>query len=300
MPNRTYAADSTYRYGFNGKENDNDVKGEGNQQDYGFRIYDPRLGRFLSVDPITADFPWNSSYAFAEGDIIRCIDLDGLEKFLVEYNQLNNGVSKIKISAVFDVERQIQRLDIKPKPNFKQFKNDITKDVLRITNYQRFVGKKSKPEENTDNLNGQEKFIAGKSHVDRESFPANTQFNVVVEQGNSVIAEGKFFDGEKFVRKNVYGYIAASDVELFALDTYTKTIDRLLSNIEKEKGSKSKDIYIVISHDQKLDRDSYRKLLKAKYGENVKIDFIKNSNENKVSKRNKGKGNANITITVTN
>ncbi|MEZ2442984.1 RHS repeat-associated core domain-containing protein [Chitinophaga sp. RCC_12] len=46
-----------YRYGFNGKENDNEVKGEGNQQDYGMRIYDPRLGRFLSVDPLTKGYP---------------------------------------------------------------------------------------------------------------------------------------------------------------------------------------------------------------------------------------------------
>jgi RHS repeat-associated protein len=38
--------DATYRYGYNGKENDNEV----NQQDYGFRVYDPRVGRFLSVD----------------------------------------------------------------------------------------------------------------------------------------------------------------------------------------------------------------------------------------------------------
>src|SRR4249919_2797107 len=36
-----------YRYGFNGKENDNEVKGQGDQQDYGMRIYDSRLGRFL-------------------------------------------------------------------------------------------------------------------------------------------------------------------------------------------------------------------------------------------------------------
>src|SRR5690606_17172303 len=50
MPGRKYSAGS-YRYGFNGKENDNDVKGEGNQQDYGMRVYDPRLGKFLSVDP---------------------------------------------------------------------------------------------------------------------------------------------------------------------------------------------------------------------------------------------------------
>jgi hypothetical protein len=43
MPGRSYAVNAGYRYGFNGKENDNEVKGEGNQQDYGMRIYDPRL-----------------------------------------------------------------------------------------------------------------------------------------------------------------------------------------------------------------------------------------------------------------
>jgi len=80
MPGRTYSAQSSYRYGFNGKENDNEVKGEGNQQDYGMRIYDPRIGRFLSVDPLTKEYPWNSTYAFAENDVIRNLDLDGAEK----------------------------------------------------------------------------------------------------------------------------------------------------------------------------------------------------------------------------
>ena len=41
----------SYRFGFNGKENDNEVKGSGNSIDFGARIYDPRLGRFLSIDP---------------------------------------------------------------------------------------------------------------------------------------------------------------------------------------------------------------------------------------------------------
>jgi RHS repeat-associated protein len=68
-----------YRYGFNGKENDNEVKGNGNQQDYGLRIYDPRLGRFLSVDPLSEEFPWNSTYAYAENNSINYIDLDGAE-----------------------------------------------------------------------------------------------------------------------------------------------------------------------------------------------------------------------------
>ena len=80
QPGRKYTAGTGYRYGFNGKENDNEVKGEGNQQDYGMRIYDPRLGRFLSVDPLMKEYPWNSTYAFAEDEPISNIDLDGEEK----------------------------------------------------------------------------------------------------------------------------------------------------------------------------------------------------------------------------
>jgi hypothetical protein len=43
------------------------------------RIYDPRVGRFLSVDPLSGEYPWNSTYAFAENKVIRYVDLDGLE-----------------------------------------------------------------------------------------------------------------------------------------------------------------------------------------------------------------------------
>ncbi len=67
------------RFHFNGKENDNEVKGNGNQQDYGFRIYDPRIGKFLSTDPLEADYPELSSYQFANNNPIWAIDLDGLE-----------------------------------------------------------------------------------------------------------------------------------------------------------------------------------------------------------------------------
>jgi RHS repeat-associated protein len=78
MVGRTWNS-SSYRYGFNGKENDNEIKGEGNQQDYGMRIYDPRLGKFLSVDPITKDYPELTPYQFASNSPILGIDLDGLE-----------------------------------------------------------------------------------------------------------------------------------------------------------------------------------------------------------------------------
>jgi len=79
MPGRKFSAGNGYRYGFNGKENDNEVKGEGNQQDYGMRIYDPRLGRFLSVDPLTSDYPWFTPYQFSGNMPIWAVDIDGME-----------------------------------------------------------------------------------------------------------------------------------------------------------------------------------------------------------------------------
>ncbi len=81
MPGRKYGTMS--RYGFNGKEQDPEVSGEGTQYDYGFRIYDPRIVRFKSVDPSARLFPWNSPYSYAEGDLIRSIDLDGMVKYIV-------------------------------------------------------------------------------------------------------------------------------------------------------------------------------------------------------------------------
>lgn len=79
MPGRKYEAQSGYRYGFNGKEKDKDINSL-TAYDYGFRIYNPGIGKFLSVDPLSSSFPWNSPYSYAEGDPINFIDLDGLEK----------------------------------------------------------------------------------------------------------------------------------------------------------------------------------------------------------------------------
>ncbi|WP_237390600.1 RHS repeat domain-containing protein [Fulvivirga sediminis] len=67
------------------------------QYDYGARIYNPGIARFLSVDPLSSEFPWNSTYAFAENDVIRSIDLEGLEKLIVtkESSQIYNQFFKI-------------------------------------------------------------------------------------------------------------------------------------------------------------------------------------------------------------
>jgi RHS repeat-associated protein len=70
-----------YSFGFNGKENDNEIHGApGTFQDYGMRAYDPRIGRFPSVDPLTSEYPWYTPYQFAGNTPIWAIDLDGLEE----------------------------------------------------------------------------------------------------------------------------------------------------------------------------------------------------------------------------
>ena len=80
MPGRQYTqAISVYRYGFNGKENDKDISPSG--QDYGMRVYDTRIGKFLSVDPLANSYPWYSPYHFAGNNPIFNIDLDGLEEW---------------------------------------------------------------------------------------------------------------------------------------------------------------------------------------------------------------------------
>ena len=76
MPGRSFSSEK-YRYGFNGKENDKDINEGG--QDYGMRISDTRLGRFLSVDPLTQKYPWYTPYQFAGNIPIWAVDLDGGE-----------------------------------------------------------------------------------------------------------------------------------------------------------------------------------------------------------------------------
>lgn len=104
MKERSFPSDA-YRYGFNGKEMDDEMRGDGNSYDYGFRMYDPRLARFMSVDPWANKFPMLSSYQFAANTPIWCVDLDGLEARV--YNDLSalphSFISVIDAEGVINV-----------------------------------------------------------------------------------------------------------------------------------------------------------------------------------------------------
>jgi len=50
-----------------------------NWYDYGFRNYDPQIGRFPQLDPLTWDYPELTNYQYGSNDPIMNIDIDGLE-----------------------------------------------------------------------------------------------------------------------------------------------------------------------------------------------------------------------------
>ncbi|MEW4923140.1 LysM peptidoglycan-binding domain-containing protein [Algibacter sp. 2305UL17-15] len=80
LPNRHDAEEASgYRYGFQGQEKDDEVKGEGNSLNYKYRMHDPRVGRFFAVDPLFKQYEYNSPYAFSENRVIDGVELEGLE-----------------------------------------------------------------------------------------------------------------------------------------------------------------------------------------------------------------------------
>ncbi len=94
LPNR-HESTNAYRYGFQGQEKDDEIKGEGNSINYKYRMHDPRVGRFFAVDPLTAKYPHYTPYSFSGNKVINSIELEGLEDFKITGNdaQFYGGIN---------------------------------------------------------------------------------------------------------------------------------------------------------------------------------------------------------------
>jgi RHS repeat-associated protein len=80
MPGRKFSASSaasSYRYGFNGMELDDDVSDEGHAYTTEYRFYDPRIGRWFSMDPVDENNIDLSPYANNFNNPIANKDPDG-------------------------------------------------------------------------------------------------------------------------------------------------------------------------------------------------------------------------------
>jgi len=62
---------------FVGQELDSEL--DLNLYSFRYRNHDPQIGRFIQIDPLAAQYAYNSTYAYAENKPINGIDLEGLE-----------------------------------------------------------------------------------------------------------------------------------------------------------------------------------------------------------------------------
>lgn len=64
-------------------EKDDEVHGStGTGLDFGARLYDPRVGRWLSLDPLAAKYPYLSPYTYTADNPILFVDVNGEDFFI--------------------------------------------------------------------------------------------------------------------------------------------------------------------------------------------------------------------------
>jgi RHS repeat-associated protein len=112
-----------YRYGFNGMELDNST-GESNL-DFGARIMDVRLGRWLTVDPLQKKYPNFSPYNFCVNNPLLVKDPDGKDIYILFYTTGNK-----RGDEMFRAAALTRQSDIEKGANFDPLKDKVV--VLQV------------------------------------------------------------------------------------------------------------------------------------------------------------------------
>jgi RHS repeat-associated protein len=90
-----------YFYGFNGMQKDDEIKGQGNSYDFGARMYDSRVGRWLTIDPKANKYPDMSPYNAYVNNPIYFIDPDGEEPIKPQAGTIAGFVKTINTTGTY-------------------------------------------------------------------------------------------------------------------------------------------------------------------------------------------------------
>ena len=125
VPGRSFGSDN-YSYSFNGKEKDKNWTNTNSHLDFGARMYDSRLGRWLATDPFANKYPFASPYNFALNTPIQAVDPDGKVVFFINAGEATKVASDL--NYIYEKEY-----------GFKQAFKVVTKDMvfkIKNDNYQ--------------------------------------------------------------------------------------------------------------------------------------------------------------------
>ena len=187
MPGREYR-DTAFRFGFNNKERDDEVNGNGNIYNYGMRIYNSSLGKFLSVDPISMKYPQLSTYQFGSNMPICAIDLDGLEANISIYGSSvvdPSSVNAFRAASAYDAKMQSVKSDphsVSKASTFVKLLKEKTGQEGSIGRIAIFSHASSEAMYFTDGYSRggtASAFIKGGGIGDRKSIPDQANFNSI-------------------------------------------------------------------------------------------------------------------------
>ncbi len=172
--------DKDYRFGFNGQHKDNEIKGVGNSLDFGARIYDSRLGKWLSLDPLMRKYPSLSPFNFVANSPIMYLDPDGRiitfankqseDLFNSVYNlaskEFKARIDKLKASKVeYLVNTQAKNINSDPSIIglvSYDFDNDKTNGIVKVEVADKIESNEGKMTTLADELTGAAQFEEGK------------------------------------------------------------------------------------------------------------------------------------------
>lgn len=133
MPNRTgtQGTSDDYRYGFQGKEADDEIKGTKNSYDFGARLYDSRVGRWFARDPKQPKYPGWSPYNFVMNSPLSAIDPDGEDVIILYYATGNQG-HQGHDDAMFKASAETRKNNIESSKKFNS-----VEDIVVLVPYER-------------------------------------------------------------------------------------------------------------------------------------------------------------------
>jgi RHS repeat-associated protein len=109
-----------YRFGVQGQDKDDEIHGAtGSSVSFEYRMHDPRVGRFLSMDPLASHYPFYSPYSFSGNRVIDAVELEGLEP-----------------GVLFGSHEQFQITSLEKNVNYKVFElRDMTTAYFNLKNH---------------------------------------------------------------------------------------------------------------------------------------------------------------------
>ncbi len=119
--------DKGYLYGFNGKEKDNETTVNGGDYDFGARVYDGRLGRWLSLDPLMLKYNNESPFDFCFNNPLYFIDSDGRKGDPGSQKEWDNQKAEIK-NKKSTLQAKVDGINAKAKEE-KWSEEKLTKEI---------------------------------------------------------------------------------------------------------------------------------------------------------------------------